>query len=1080
MIKFISSLWIVVLSLFLTGCNSGISQKTSPATTNYPISSQISLANVGIIPLIADNADHKVYLRLHNNSNEAITRLLLSAPLISLPVDLTNCEGLAAKSSCLIALTLPAKLKTGGQILRLKVITASHQQYEVSQFIRYAVNNQQNPLQLGQLPDLIIQPQAGVVSVTIPFTTKVGLNQLMIESLANTYTSEIICDKDISLGRIEPATMCSAIITLSRQNQVNTITFNALTASGSKASASVSINSTLNNLANLIASPVNPLLTATESIQLITLYNSGTNLASGLDIAAPTPLQITNNTCGNSLASGTTCSFSITNTGNLNGQSSVSINYNDGSSNTALVVNVGYIVNPASPLLQITQTGSLTNLRVGESQTAVFTISNNGDTTLTNLKLPAISSVDSGLQYTTSSVASPVCALDGSQSLSVAASCNIGISYAPTTITSGSFYLNPVASYVNNYGNSLTYASTSQQVVYSAVIASRIYAANSRGLVFYESATLPGTVAIGPDGSSITVESNINGVIYVGTASSNVYSYDTSATYPSWVWVGNASLGAGTIRALVNVGNKLYAGTNSDGVYSINLANTSASWSAVGITLLGRSVTGLTVIGNTVYAATSSGQVYHSTVADWATSGSSTGSISSLSSYTNVLLLTTGSTVKYMPSGGSSWSTLGASLPSSFSGLVNIAVVGDTVYVINGRNVYSYNMQQGYNGVWSIVTYNAPLCGSSSSLYSIRADGTSIYTGCTDGNVYSHDAQTFNYVWVSLGSPVASAINSLLAISQQLYVTSTDGNLYAYDLQQANPVWSKRGSLALDGSSVLAQVGLGNKLYAATANGNVFSFDLISPGATWQQLGSTVDSAGIYSLTLLGNKIIAGSGDSTIYSYDTTASSPTWTMLDSKIGSGQYISYGLTTIGSKIYVALGAATFAYVDVYDTSEANPSWLPVSGGSVASISLYNIAAIGNNLYSGSYAGDVRTYNILTGGSSWSNLGSQPDGQSVYSLIAVGNILYSGTYAGGVFKYDTSLGSPSWVRLCQSNIPDSGQIWSLAYLGSKIYAGSSKGNVYTCDTSLVTPSWQLDTGLSNYALSGGSAQINSLVMY
>ena len=457
-----------------------------------------------------------------------------------------------------------------------------------------------------------------------------------------------------------------------------------------------------------------------------------------------------------------------------------------------------------------------------------------------------------------------------------------------------------------------------------------------------------------------------------------------------------------------------------------------------------------------------------------------------MAAYGNTLLVapTATTSVKYYDlSSSTSWANLGGNfntLPSGFGGMNNLQVNGNYAYVGNGGKIYRYDMSKGYLGdSWAALNNTFNIC---SNVYTMTVVSNNLYAGCGNGSVYWSNIQAINNGWVSIGNPTSngnSAINALITQNNNLYAASIDKNLYSYSLVESSPSWHKQGSLTLDGSSVLAQTKLGSKIYAATANGNVFSFDLSNPLSVWQQLGTTVDANGIYSLAIFGSKIIAGSGNSTVYSYDTSVNGASWTVLGSASFNSGHIVYALNVSGSKIYAALGQGTFAYVYQYDTSSATPTWQAVSGGSVASISVYNLVVIGNQLYAGSYAGDIRTYNTVAGGSSWNNLSSQPDGSSVYALIRESSVLYSGTLNGGAFKYDTSLGSPSWVRLCQANVPNGSSIWALTYYANKLYAGTIGGMVYVCNLSQATPSWKISTGLSNYALPADSTtQVSSLL--
>ena len=1084
MYKFLCKLGLIVVATIIIACNGGgIKQSTS----SFQIS-PISLSDVGVIPII-DNSRHKLYLRLYNNSNQMLANIAVDdIPDNSgrqLLVDLSSCRSLVANSSCLLAVTLPANLEPGSQLLRLVVTTADQQHYSVIQLLRYNRLAAADSLLVGGLPTLIVKRLNHQASVAIPFSSVTDLSHLQLLGISK---NQIICEDGTNLAK--PGKLCSALVELADQPLQQELTLSAITLAGASLSTKIMLNITLNNIANLIVGISNSLLTPAESIGTITLVNNGAQTATDIDFIVATPLQITNNNCGSQLLNGLSCTFDVSNIGTSNGQAAITINYDDGNGvANSETINLGYSTSLLSPDLQISVSNSLLNTFVGNQQIITLTLDNIGSANLTNLTLPNMAMLSSSLQYTTSGIASPVCATDGSQSLMAGNSCNIGILYTPTAVDqASSFNFNPSANYNDNFANQISYSSSYQTISYSSLLVNQVYAANAKGVVFNESGnTLPGSVPVSPDDSSITAESNINRVIYVGTANGNIYAYDTSVSYPAWRLVGNNSLDMGAIRALVNLGNILYAAT-SYGVWQINLGNINNSWYQNNLDIYTYNVSALLVLNNRVYAATND-KVYVTinNGLNWTQVGSNnTGIISSMAAYGNTILVTltaTGKVEYYDLATSTSWAVLGGSfntLPLGFGGMNNLQVKDSFAYIGNGGKVYRYDMSKGYTGdSWAALNNGNSVCNTT---YTLAVVSNNLYAGCADGSIYWSNIQAINNGWLGIGNPTAngsSAINALITQNNNLYAISTDDNLYAYSLVESSPSWHKQGSLALDGSSVLAQTKLGSKVYAATASGNVFSFDLSNPLSVWQRLGTTVNANGIYSLTVLGSKIIAGSGNSTAYSYDTQVSNAGWTILGSANFDPGHIIYSLSVSGSKIYAALGQGTFAYVYVYDTLATTPSWSVVSGGSVASISVYNVAIIGNQLYAGSYAGDVRTYNIVTGGSSWSNLSSQPDGSSVYALINESNMLYSGTKNGGVFKYDTSLGSPSWVRLCQVNVPNASPIWALTYYANRVYAGTSGGMVYICDLTQINPSWQISNELSTYAPpADGSTQVNSLL--
>lgn len=1078
MFKFLQTILLLCcLTLFLNACNNGQLSTSTSDNIDTITTPQVTLSSIGVIPLVDNVRTHKIYLKLHNNSQQTLLSVMLNATtsklLNGISADLSQCQNILAHHECLIGLNLPAGLKAGSKLLKLTIINSDHSQTSIQTLLDYAPLVAVNSLQVGSLPNKInLSPLSYSSSVVIPFSPTQKLSNLHLEANSAIESSQIICDDSSTIG--ESGALCSAILELKNKDTNTQIKLSGTTSHGLIVSNSVILTTSLNNLANLITSAIMPILTPAESSQSITVFNNGSSAATSLSVNSGTNLQISNNNCAATLASNSSCSFTLTSNSSINGQSSVSIGYFDGASSSSTLFNVAYTTTTPSPGLQISQTNSLINTPLNDSQVTVLSFYNNGDTTLTNLTLPALNSLSTAFSYTNAGIAAPVCSTTGNQTLSSGASCNIGISYAPTTSTLlSSFLFNPVASYVNSNGESLTYAASSQTITYSSLIASALYAGNSSGLVFNESTTLTGSTPVGFS-SSINAESNIGSVIYVGTADSNVYSYDTAATHPAWVRLGRSKVSTSAISVITNIGTILYVGTFGNGVYQFDTTNVNDTWQQAGISLASSSVTGLVVYDNTLYAASnySGGGVYKETWVDWNQVGADTGSPANMALSGSTILVSTGTRVKALDLtiNPQTWNNVADSFGATFSDTGNIAVSGSKVYVGNSNRAFSYDLQNGYNSMWTDISGNGAYATGavcSSSVTSLTLNGTNLYAGCSDGDVYVHDiTQTTWMTWGSLSSPNNQRVNGLLSLNNQIYAASINGNLYAYNLESASPrSWLQQGSLALDGSAVQAQTRLGNTLYAATLTGNVFSFDLSVANASWQQVGSLVDSYGIYSLTTVGSKIIAGGGRSQTHSFDTNNTSAGWQNIGNLIDSS-YIAYGLTTKGSTLYVALGAGTNSYVYKYDTSViTGESWTAVSGGMIGFLdSAYAVTSIGNKLYAAISSGLVASYDLTTSATSWTS-NNQPDGSSVWSLATDGSKLYAGTNSGGVFVYDTSLGSPTWVRMCQQVVPDSGIVYSLAYLGSKIYAATSIGNVYSCDTSLSTPAWVLDPGLSNY---------------
>ena len=76
------------------------------------------------------------------------------------------------------------------------------------------------------------------------------------------------------------------MIELTDQPLKQELTLSSVTSDGMKLSARIMLNTTLNNIANLIVGVANSMLTPTESIGTVTLMNSGTQTANNINFFA--------------------------------------------------------------------------------------------------------------------------------------------------------------------------------------------------------------------------------------------------------------------------------------------------------------------------------------------------------------------------------------------------------------------------------------------------------------------------------------------------------------------------------------------------------------------------------------------------------------------------------------------------------------------------------------------------------------------------------------------------------------------------------------------------------------------------
>ena len=120
-----------------------------------------------------------------------------------------------------------------------------------------------------------------------------------------------------------------------------------------------------------------------------------------------------------------------TTAGSGNGTLTITYNNNNGSSNATSVSNASWVIGEAASL-NVTFVASNLVAIVGSESTNQVTLTNNGNTSLSNITLPTL---PSGFSWRAG--AAPACALDNTQSLGLSSSCNLLLVYAPTTSTAG-------------------------------------------------------------------------------------------------------------------------------------------------------------------------------------------------------------------------------------------------------------------------------------------------------------------------------------------------------------------------------------------------------------------------------------------------------------------------------------------------------------------------------------------------------------------------------------------------------------------------------------------------------------------
>lgn len=227
--------------------------------------------------------------------------------------------------------------------------------------------------------------------------------------------------------------------------------------------------------------------------------------------------------------------------------------------------------------------------------------------------------------------------------------------------------------------------------------------------------------------------------------------------------------------------------------------------------------------------------------------------------------------------------------------------------------------------------------------------------------------------------------------------------------------------------------------YVGTANGNLWRRAAYTPG--WRKIGSP-DSSQIVSIAVdtSGGVYVATTAPNT---WKLPIPSATWQQInDPKSDQFAYVSALISAGDGNIYAATWDFGFAAILFLKPSEKLPVWALVSelkNLSEKSSRLTTIALDENsNIYAGNENGGVWKYDQSR--SSWSKIGSSPDGSGISSLAVKSGTLYVGTTSGNLMSSANITPSKSWTSIFSL---DNSSITGLAIdLNGELYASSKNG--------------------------------------
>ena len=175
-------------------------------------------------------------------------------------------------------------------------------------------------------------------------------------------------------------------------------------------------------------------LTPTNESQTITLNNNGNGPISNLSFSLTSPLTELSNSCGSTLAAGSSCQYVVKFNKDIPkaGTSGVTISYNDGTAIQSSTATVNYT--GVDPIAGLTITSNnpnfdFTTRTKTPTQTSLVTLTNSGNSSESGFSFNSVSHFSTN----TTDVTNPCLA---STVLEVGSSCNINLVYTNSTLTS--------------------------------------------------------------------------------------------------------------------------------------------------------------------------------------------------------------------------------------------------------------------------------------------------------------------------------------------------------------------------------------------------------------------------------------------------------------------------------------------------------------------------------------------------------------------------------------------------------------------------------------------------------------------
>ena len=249
-------------------------------------------------------------------------------------------------------------------------------------------------------------------------------------------------------------------------------------------------------------------------------------------------------------------------------------------------------------------------------------------------------------------------------------------------------------------------------------------------------------------------------------------------------------------------------------------------------------------------------------------------------------------------------------------------------------------------------------------------------------------------------------------IDKGIFVSSDDGNNWVQTSLNNITIWS------------LAAIG--NTIYTGSDGCGVFQST--DNGITWNQ--TSLNNKSIFCLVTIGDTILAGTPFSGIYRSTNKGISWSQTSFNNK----QILT--MINFGNNLYAGI-----AQEGIYMSTNRGTTWVKTSFPGDA----WSFTKIDSVLFTGAFYGGI--YLTTNSGTDWLRVAL--DGITVYSMAASGNNVFAGTYQSGVYLSENR--GFDWREINQG-LPDSITVKAILIKDGFVFVGTEQG-IWRCLKSDIT---------------------------